>query len=190
MGNRFWMVLLLGVASAAAWAEPAAFPSATAGQSASKARVSYAVQERRERQVLHELRMLPYYSVFDNLEFQVKGDRVVLTGQVVRAALQSDAENRVRKLEWVENVDNRIEVLPVSFQDDRIRRRAYRAIYSHSVLQRYAQHPVPPIHIIVRNGHMTLVGVVATEMERNVAYIQASSVSGAFSVTNRLQVER
>ena len=187
MSNRFWMVLVLSAASAA-WAEPAASPSS--GQSASQTRVSYAVQGRREGQVLHELRMLPYYSVFDNLEFQVKGDRVVLTGQVVRAALQSDAESRVRKLEWVENVENRIEVLPVSFNDDRIRRGAYRAIYSHSVLHRYALQPVPPIHIIVRNGHMTLVGVVSTEMERNVAYIQASSVSGAFSVTNRLRVER
>lgn len=188
MRNRFWIILLLGAASAAAWAEPAA--SSSSGQATSSERVSYAVQERRERQVLHELRMLPYYSVFDNLEFQVKGGRVVLTGQVVRGTLQSDAESRVRKLEWVENVENRIEVLPASFHDDRIRRRAYRAIYSHSVLQRYGQQPVPPIHIIVRSGHMTLVGVVATEMERNVAYIQASSVSGAFSVTNRLRVEK
>jgi len=188
MSNRFWMILVLVATSAAAWAEPAAFPSS--GQSASSARVSYAVQGRRERQVLHELRMLPYFSVFDNLEFQVKGDHVVLTGQVVRATLQSDAESRVRKLEWVEKVDNRIEVLPVSFHDDRIRRRTYRAIYTHSVLQRYAVQSVPPIHIIVRNGHLTLVGVVATEMDRNVAYIQASSESGAFSVTNRLQVER
>lgn len=143
-----------------------------------------------EKQVLHELRMLPYFSVFDNLEFRVKNREVVLSGQVVRPLLKSDAENVVKKLEGVERVVNRIEVLPVSFHDDRVRLAVYRAVFSMAPLQRYALQPVPPIHIIVRHGHVTLVGVVANEADRNLANIAANGVAGAFSVTNKLRVEQ
>jgi len=143
-----------------------------------------------EQQVRHELVMLPYFSVFDNLAFRIDGARVTLLGQVVRPTLKSDAEARVKKIEGVERVVNRIEVLPLSPNDDRIRQGVYRAIYSQAALQRYAIQAVPPIHIIVKNGHVTLEGVVATAMERNIANIQANGVPGAFSVTNNLRVER
>jgi hyperosmotically inducible protein len=147
-------------------------------------------QENIALHVRHELVMLPYYSVFDNLEYRVEGYTVTLSGQVVRPTLKSDAEARVKKIEGVEQVVNRIEVLPASFHDDRIRRATYRAIFGHSSMSRYAIQPVPPIHIIVKRGHVRLVGVVANEADRNIAYIQARGVPGAFSVTNELRVER
>jgi len=142
------------------------------------------------RAVRHELLMLPYYSVFDNIEFRVDGYRVTLLGEVVRPTLKSDAENVVKGIEGVERVVNKIKVLPTSFNDDRIRHATYRAIYRHPVLNRYTLQPVPPIHIIVDNGNVTLVGVVANEMDKNVAYLQANSVPEVFSVTNRLRVEK
>lgn len=142
------------------------------------------------RQVQKELRRMPYYSVFDNIEFQVQGYTVTLSGETIRPTLKSEAEQRVKKIEGVEKVVNRIEVLPLSNHDDRIRRATYRAIFGHSAMARYAIQPVPPIHIIVKNGHVRLVGVVASEADKNLAYIQAGGVPGAFSVTNELRVER
>jgi hyperosmotically inducible periplasmic protein len=146
--------------------------------------------ERITRGVRHELLVLPYYSVFDNLGYQVKSDgTVVLAGAVVRPTLKKDAEARVRKIEGVETVENRIEVLPTSINDDRLRRASYRAIYGHSALNKYAMGAVPPIHIIVKNGQLTLEGVVLNTMDRNIAGIQANSVPGVFKVTNNLKVE-
>jgi hyperosmotically inducible periplasmic protein len=143
-----------------------------------------------EREVRHELVTLPYYSVFDNLAFRVSDDgRVQLIGQVSRPTLKSDAERVVNRVEGVQSVSNDIEVLPTSPNDDRIRLEVYRAIYGNSVLQPYSLRSVPPIHIIVKNGNVTLEGVVAKEMEKNVANIQANGVPGVFSVTNNLQVE-
>lgn len=141
---------------------------------------------RLEREVRHELVMLPYYSVFDNLAYRVNGGRVELFGQVVRPTLKSDAERAVKDIEGVEEVVNQIEVLPLSPNDDRIRRSVFRAIYGNSVLSKYALQSVPPIHIIVNHGNVTLEGAVSTELERNLAYMQASRVSGVFSVTNHL----
>jgi hyperosmotically inducible protein len=142
------------------------------------------------RQVQKELRRMPNYSVFDNIEYQVQGYTVILSGQTIRPTLKSEAEARVKKIEGVEKVVNRIEALPLSNHDDRIRRATYRAIFGHSAMARYAIQPVPPIHIIVKNGHVRLVGVVANEADKNLAYIQAGGVPGAFSVTNELRVER
>jgi hyperosmotically inducible protein len=141
------------------------------------------------KETRHELVMLPYYGVFDNLSYRVNGDEVELFGQVTRPTLKSDAERVVKGIEGVERVVNKIEVLPVSPEDDRIRMAVYRAIYGHSVLNRYGIQAVPPIHIIVKNGRVTLEGVVASEMDKNVANIQANSVSGVFGVTNNLRVE-
>ncbi len=141
------------------------------------------------KEVRHELVMLPYYSVFDNLAFSIDGDKVTLVGQVVRPSLKSDAEAVVKSVEGVASVVNNIEVLPLSPNDDRIRRAVYRSIYRNNVLQRYSLQAVPPIHIIVKNGNVTLVGVVANEMDKNVANIQANQVSGVFSVKNELMVE-
>ncbi len=142
------------------------------------------------REVRHQLVMLPYYSVFDNLEYKVEGYTVELSGQVARPTLKSDAENVVKRVEGVEKVVNRIEVLPLSFYDDRIRRAEYRAIYRNPQLDRYALQPVPPIHIIVKNGNVTLVGVVANEMDKNIAFLKANGVPGVFSVINDLRVEK
>ena len=113
-----------------------------------------------------------------------------LMGQVRRPTLKSSAERVVQDIEGVENVVNNIEVLPTSPNDDRIRMAAYRAIYGHTALNRYAMRAVPPIHIIVKNGDITLEGVVANESDKNIAYMQAQSVSGAFKVTNNLRVEK
>jgi hyperosmotically inducible protein len=146
--------------------------------------------EKLVKEVRHELVMLPYYGVFDNLAYRVDGAKVTLFGQVTRPTLKSDAENVVKKIEGVERVDNEIEVLPLSPNDDQIRHAAYRAIYSKAPLQRYQMGAVPPIHIIVKNGNITLVGAVANEGDKNLAGIAANGVSGSFKVTNELSVDR
>ncbi len=141
------------------------------------------------KEIRHELVMLPYYGVFDNLVYKVDGYNVTLMGQVTRPTLKSDAGRVVKDIEGVEKVTNDIEVLPLSPNDDRVRMAAYRTIYGHPSLNRYALNAVPPIHIIVKNGNIALEGVVANESDKNVAGIQANSVNGAFSVTNNLVVE-
>jgi hyperosmotically inducible protein len=163
----------------------AALVPAAAGQAA-----SVRPAERLARLVRHELVMLPYYGVFDNLVFKVEGNRVTLMGQVTRPTLKTDAERVVKGIEGVAAVDNQIEVLPLSPNDDRIRRAVYRAIYGHTSLNRYALRAVPPIHIVVANGNVTLEGVVANDGDKNVANIQANGVSGVFRVTNNLRVEQ
>ena len=151
--------------------------------------VSEKGRARIEREVRHQLVMLPYYSVFDNLAYKVEGDSVLLVGQVARPSIKSDAENAVKTIEGVERVENRIEVLPPSPSDDRIRRAEYRAIFGSPSLDRYAIQAVPPIHIIVKNGNVTLEGVVANAGDKNIAGVQANGVPGVFSVTNNLRVE-
>jgi len=142
------------------------------------------------KEVRHELVMLPFYGVFDNLSYKVDPDgTVTLLGQVARPTLKSDAENAVKRIEGVEKVVNNIEVLPTSINDDRIRREVYRAIFGNDVLSQYQLRAVPPIHIIVKNGHVTLEGVVARAMDKQIAGVQANKVSGVFSVTNNLVVE-
>jgi hyperosmotically inducible periplasmic protein len=147
-------------------------------------------RERLIRQVRHELVMLPYYGVFDNLSYRVDGGKVTLLGQVTRPTLKSSAENVVKDIEGVGQVDNQIKVLPLSPNDDRVRIAVYRAIYGQTALNRYALQAVPPIHIIVENGNVTLEGVVANEGDRNIANIQANGVSGVFAVVNNLRVEK
>ena len=139
-------------------------------------------------EVRHQLVLLPFYSVFDNLQYKVDGDNVTLLGQVRLPTLKIDAENAVKGIEGVGKVTNNIEVLPVSPMDEQIRRAEYRAIYGDPALERYAFGPVPPIHIIVNGGHVTLEGVVDSESDKNVANIRASSVPNVFSITNNLRV--
>jgi len=148
-------------------------------------------RQRLAREVRHELGMLPYYGVFDWLQFEVKSDNtVVLRGQVVRPTTKSDAEARVKDIDGVSKVVNEIETLPLSPQDDRLRVTLYRSIYSwNSPLFRYATQSVPPIHIIVRNGRAVLKGVVASKGDANLAYIRARTVPGLFDVKSELQVE-
>lgn len=143
------------------------------------------------REVRHELATLPYYGVFDWLEYVVQPDNtVVLRGQVVRPTTKSDAEGRVKDIEGVSGVVNEIEVLPLSPSDDRLRRALYRSIYgSNSPLFRYAIQSVPSIRIIVRNGRATLKGIVASKGDANLAYIRARGVPGLFEVKNELKIE-
>lgn len=142
------------------------------------------------RQVRHELVTLPYYSVFDSLAFRIDGTNVTLLGQVTQPTLKSSAENVVKDIEGVSHVNNEIKVLPLSTSDDQIRRAEYRAIYSQPSLNQYALRAVPPIHIIVDNGHVTLDGVVANQADKNVAGVQANSVPGVFSVKNNLRTDQ
>lgn len=146
-------------------------------------------QDRVTREVRHELVMLPYYGVFDNLAYRVDGSTVTLLGQVTRPTLKSDAGNVVKGIEGVERVDNQIKVLPPSPMDDRIRLATYRAVYGQPPLDRYGLQAVPPIHIIVDNGRVTLEGVVANQADKDVANVRASTVPGVFSVVNNLRVE-
>jgi hyperosmotically inducible protein len=145
-------------------------------------------QDRLVREVRHELIMLPYYGVFDNLSFRIEGRTVILEGQVVQPVVRKDAENSVKHIEGVEKVVNNIEVLPASPMDDRIRRDAYRSIYSYGPLFKYGGMAVPPIHIIVRNGRITLEGVVDSEADKSIAGMRANQVPGTFQITNNLRV--
>jgi hyperosmotically inducible protein len=144
--------------------------------------------ERLAKQVRHQLVMLPWYSVFDNLAFRIDRDKVTLLGQVTRPVLKSDAEAVVKRIEGVASVKNDIEVLPLSPMDDQLRRAVFRAIYGEPGMQRYAIQPIPTIHIIVKNGNVTLEGVVDTEMDRNLANLRANQVPNVFSVKNNLVV--
>ena len=167
-----------------------AFASPTTQNNQPAGAISQKGIDRIIKEVRHELVMLPFYGVFDNLAYKVDPDgTVTLLGQVARHVLKSDAENAVKHIEGVEKVVNNIEVLPTSIEDDRIRRATYRAIYGNDVLSQYQLRAVPPIHIIVKNGHITLEGAVARSMDKQIAGVQANSVPGAFSVTNNLVVE-
>lgn len=152
--------------------------------------MNQAGMDRIVKEVHHELALLPYYGVFDNLAYRVTPDgSVTLMGQVVRPTLKLDAENAVKHIECVERVENQIQVLPTSPMDDQIRMATYRAIYGNPTLSPYSLRAVPPIHIIVNQGHVTLEGVVAKQMDKQIAEMQAKSVPNVFSVTNNLRVE-
>jgi hyperosmotically inducible protein len=141
-----------------------------------------------QREVRHELLMLPYFGVFDNISFQVNGGTVTLMGQVTRPVTKSDAENVVKHIEGVDRVNNKIEVLPPAPMDDQLRLTLFRAIYGNPALEKYSLGVQKPIRIIVKSGHVTLEGVVDNESDKNIAGIRANSVPGVFSVTNNLQV--
>lgn len=143
-----------------------------------------------ENKVRHELVSLPYLNVFDDVSFRVEGNTVTLFGQVTQPILKSDAENAVKYIEGVKRVENQIEVLPLSPFDNQIRLSEYRAIFGFAPLQRYGLGVLPSIRIVVKNGHVTLTGVVSNETDRKIAYMRANSVSGVFSVDNQLRVEK
>jgi hyperosmotically inducible periplasmic protein len=146
------------------------------------------VEQKIAKEVRHQLVMLPFYSVFDNLAYRVDGDRVELFGQVTRPTLKSDSENAVKSLEGVSSVVNNIEVLPPSPMDDQLRRALYRAIYGEPALQKYSLQAVPSIHIIVKNGNVALEGVADNEQDKNLAGLRANGVPNVFSVKNNLVV--
>jgi hyperosmotically inducible protein len=145
-------------------------------------------QMRIQKEVRHELAMLPFFTVFDNIAFQVDGGTVTLIGQVTKPVLKSDAENAIKHIEGVDRVVNNIEVLPLSPMDDQSRIALYRAIYGFPSLEKYAMGVQRPIRIIVNNGHVTLEGVVDSQSDKDTAGIRANGVPGTFTVTNNLRV--
>lgn len=158
---------------------------------AQNASASVAGSANLENRVRHELNMLPYVNAFDYMTFRVNEDGVVtLSGEVTNPVLKQDAANAVKRLAGVERVDNRVEVLPVSFFDNGLRIRLFRTIYGDPVLQKYGVGAEKSIRIIVENGHVTLVGFVNNQGDKTIAGIRAGSVPGIFSVDNQLQVVR
>jgi hyperosmotically inducible periplasmic protein len=148
-------------------------------------------QSRIERAVRDDSLILPYYGVFDELKYCVDGSAVTLLGYVTRPTLKDDAESAVKRIEAVEKVNNAIEPLPISPEDDGIRLTGYReAIYGGLALKRYALRAMPPIHIVVKSGKATLEGIVAHEIDKNLAETRANGYPGAFSVTNNLRIEK
>lgn len=175
----FFFTLLLGLTMAgASWAQES--QSSAADQK---------MQDRITREVRHELVMLPRLTIFDNLAYKVDGSTVTLMGQVRNAVLKDEAQRAVKGVEGVEKVDNQIQILPPSPNDDRIRREVARAIFNDNRLFRYSLGSVPPIHIVVNGGHVALEGVVDNQADKNVAGIRANSVPGVFGVQNNLKVE-
>lgn len=170
--------LVIGIAPQALLARTV---TANAPNSASDAQLA--------KRVRHQLLMLPYYGVFDNLAYSVDGSKVTLHGQVVRPSTRSDAAHAVAGIAGVTQVVNQIEVLPLSSFDDSIRVRTYRAIARTGGLQSDLMGNNPSLHIIVNRGQVTLVGVVGNKMDKQLAYMAARGVSGSFSVTNNLQIE-
>ena len=167
-----------------------ALPNSVAArpQEEKKQRNEAKYREKLLKEVRHQLVMLPWYSVFDNLAYKVEGDKVTLYGQVTRPTLKSDAEAAVKSIEGVSSVVNDIEVLPLSPMDDQLRRAVFRAIYADPGLSRYSVQAVPSIHIIVKNGNVTLEGVVDNETDKNLAGLRANGVPNVFSVKNNLVV--
>jgi len=166
----------------------AVFGLAVLAGSVAAASAAPPLQQRTMAKVRKELVTLPYYGVFDNLEYKVDGETVTLFGQVRNPTTRRDAERRVARIEGVDRVINQIEVLPVSSFDDTIRARTYRAVFRSGGLYRYAMGANPSLHIVVKNGHVTLEGVVSRKMDSQLAYMAARGVSGVFSVTNNLRV--
>lgn len=179
--------LLIGIASLGLTGQSAI--AATANSVASGSTVSGPTEARLAKQVRHKLLMLPYYGVFDNLAYSIDGSKVTLHGQVVRASTRSDAARSVASIDGVSQVVNQIQVLPLSSFDDSIRTRTYRALARTGGLNRYFMGANPSLHIVVNRGQVTLAGVVNSKLDKQLAYMTARQVSGAFSVTNDLKVE-
>jgi hyperosmotically inducible periplasmic protein len=141
------------------------------------------------REVRHQLLVLPYYSVFDHITFTLEGDKVTLTGQVLRPTLKRDAEGSVKSIEGMGTVVNHIEVLPVLPTDDELRRAIYHAIFEDAVLQKYAVQALPSIHIIVKNGNAALEGSVDSEADKNLAGAKARGVTNVRDMKDNLVVQ-
>lgn len=163
------------------------------GATASAAPRNHAAQQGRSevqlaKEVRHQLVMLPYLTLFDNLEYKVEGSTVTLSGYVVNPSLKPDAGRVVKNIEGVTKVNNEIKVLPPSGMDAQIRRQEYRSIYGYAGLWKYAMGALPPVHIVVDNGHVMLFGVVDSQADKNLIGLRAKAVPNVFSVQNDLQV--
>ena len=164
------------------------------------------------QEVRKQIVTLPQYGVFDNIHFAIQGgDTVILRGEASRPTLKSGIENSVKRIDGVKTVTNDIDVLPASPNDDRLRATLYGSIYSYPALQKYTSNRGgmnrmpsvaraaggitndPPIgyhaiHIIVKNGNVTLTGVVDSDADLAMAGMRANTVPGVFSVDNQLEV--
>jgi hyperosmotically inducible protein len=163
---------------------------AAPGLYAASATTTQTDEQRLAAKIRRELITLPFYGVFDHFSFELQGRKVILHGQVTRPTLESSAVRVVKAVPGVEEVENRIEVLPLSRFDDQLRIALYRNIYGQGSLGRYSLGAIPSIHILVKNGNVTLTGTVMNEMDKNLAGIFANQVNGVFAVTNNLTVEK
>ncbi len=152
-------------------------------------RSSAQYQSRLTTEVRHQLVMIPWLSLFDNLQYRVDGNNVTLSGQVTDPVIKDEAEKAVKGIEGVGSITNNIEVLPLSPMDNQIRRAEYRAIYSFPSLEKYSTMAIPQIHIVVKNGHVTLEGAVLNQGDKEAAEIRAKTVPNVFSVTDDLKIE-
>jgi hyperosmotically inducible periplasmic protein len=177
----------IGLAMAAALLLGSVGASGTAQATTASSRPDAEIVKR----IVHEVRMYPYYTIWDDVTFRVTDGQVELIGAVSQPYKKTDLLRIVQKVPGVSSVSNELRVLPFSNFDDRIRLQVARAIYGDPVLTRYAMDPLPSIHILVDNGQVTLTGSVRTEMEKNVAFIRASGVGLSLGpVINNLQVEK
>lgn len=184
--SHYMLAGALVLANVAALAQSTVQPS----QIANAQNVDQASQDRIVRAVRHELVMIPQLTIFDDLSYKVDGNTVTLLGQVRNSVIKDEAQAVIKHIEGVEKINNQIEILPASFNDDRIRREVARAVYRDPRLSIYAIQPVPSIHIIVKNGHVDLEGVVRDQGDKNVAGIRANGVFGVFSVQNDLRLDK
>ena len=149
-------------------------------------------QERKDLQIFRDIsnqvNRYTQFTIFDNVEAEITNGRVVLSGAVTMPYKKEDIERRVRKVDGVLSLENKIEVLPVSLFDDELRFRVARAIYGNSSFWNYAAMANPPIHIIVNRGRVTLVGVVNSNVERQLARSLATGF-GEFEVKNELKTD-
>jgi len=180
ISSGFSIIALCLLMVAPVWAQSAPADQSSAG--------NQRMQERISQDVYHQLAMLPQLSIFDNVSYSVNGSTVTLIGKVRNAVLKSEAEDAVKHIEGVETVNNQIQILPPSPNDDAIRRQVARAIFNDNRLFPYSVEAVPPIHIIVNGGHVTLDGAVNSQADKNEAGLRANSVPGVFSVKNNLKV--
>lgn len=182
------LVLAAGLGSAVAQKTKPGYTPDTGAKHATPQASQQADEDRISREVRHQLVMLPYYSVFDDLGYKVEGNTVTLVGAVTESWTKRDAEAAVKHVEGVDKVNNQIQLLPPSPFDDQTRRAEFRAIYGTPQLQKYGWYAVQGIHIIVDNGHVTLMGTVDNQADKDIAGLKANSVPNVFSVTNDLQV--
>ncbi len=176
--DKFMIAAVVGGLGIAA----AATTGSTGAMSASDAAIA--------RKLTHEIRMYPWYSIFDNIGFFVDQGRVELLGEVSEPYKKDDLGRIARHVAGVASLSNELKVLPLSPNDNLLRLQVARAIFRDPVFLRYGMQVVPPIHIIVENGHVTLEGVVETQLEKDVAGVRASSAGLSFGpVQNNLRVE-
>ena len=179
-----------GILGKAAMAAALLLTAGIAGASNGPDAAAQSSDEALAKQVRHQIVTYPHYTIWDDISFRVNRGNVLLVGDVNQPYKKSDLQKIVAHVPGVVSVNNQLKVLPLSNMDDRLRLQVARAIYGDPSLSRYGMQALPPIHIIVDNGHVTLTGVVSTSMDKQVAGVRASTVGLSFGpINNNLQVE-